>query len=502
MKFQFSFTSRIIFAACIFLVFGCQQNEQTKNNQLNEFLKDSLVLISIERLVPDFISPWQAGNAKSSQVLAVAVDKEHLMTTADAVHFAHSVRMQKIGENKTTDLEVVFVDSEINLALLKPLGQKNHGLNALHVGKDAKYGEELTLVQQRDKQEYIFSTAKLENLKTQNLNSWYPGTFYKLAENNFSASPSSPLLSGHQIRGILSESFNNGSAWYIPSSNIQSFLRDYKLNKKNYKGFAFLGISFSEIESETLMQYLKLNASQSGVLITEVLEHSPFKNLLLPGDVLTKIGHHSLSKNGEYKHELWGNLSLAHLISTFRAGDNLTLEVSRQGQLKSLTVTLTKFDSNRFRINETLVQKEPAHLIIGGLVFQELSLPYFNSHFGKDWKTEAPLRLLNLYYNDHYPSKLTGEKHVVLQKVLNHRYLNGYENISHQVLRSMNGKTVTSIAQLREKYLETRDSNEKYAIFEFEPLDTKIIIDFKKISNYNKETLKLYSIVNSSQFIE
>ncbi|MBP9708479.1 MAG: PDZ domain-containing protein [Oligoflexales bacterium] len=498
---KFPINSRRILALCFLFVIACQQNEQTKNNQLNEFLKDSLVLISIERLVPDFISPWQAGNAKSSQVLAVAVDKEHLLTTADAVHFAHSVRMQKIGENKTTDLEIAFVDSEINLALLKPLGQKNHGLNALHVGKDAKYGEELTLVQQRDKQEFIFSNAKLENLKTQNLNSWYPGTFYKLTENNFSASPSSPLLSGHQVRGILSETFKSG-AWYIPASQIQSFLSDYKLNKKNYKGFAVLGIAYKEIESETLMEYLKLNASQDGVMITEVLEQSPFKNLFMPGDVLTKVGHHSLSKNGEYKHELWGNLSLAHLMSSYRAGDTLTLEVIRQGQVKNLTATLTKFDSNHFRINETLGQKEPAHLIIGGLVFQELTVPYFNNHFGKDWKTEAPLRLLNLFYNDRYPSKLTREKHVVLQKVLNHRYLTGYEGISHQVLSAINGKSVTSITQLREKYLETKNSKEQYAIFEFEPLDTKIIIDIKKVSEYNKETLKLYTIENSNQFID
>ena len=88
----------------------------------------------------------------------------------------------------------------------------------------------------------------------------------------------------------------------------------------------------------------------------------------------------------------------------------------------------------------------PKFVIIGGLVFSELSRQYLRE-WGPNWPREAPLHLV---YLDRYQSELPDNrgKIVFVSDVLPGPNTVGYENLSHEVVEEVNGRAIKSLADL------------------------------------------------------
>lgn len=138
-----------------------------------------------------------------------------------------------------------------------------------------------------------------------------------------------PLLnSAAQVVGIntavSSQAENIGFA--IPINILKESLNNFEETGRFER--AFLGVSYQTISKETAI----LNDVPSGAYLREVVEGSSAADAgLQPGDIVTKINGQSLSDEG---------YSLAEVINRLMPGDKVALEYYRDGETKSVEVTL------------------------------------------------------------------------------------------------------------------------------------------------------------------
>jgi hypothetical protein len=85
----------------------------------------------------------------------------------------------------------------------------------------------------------------------------------------------------------------------------------------------------------------------------------------------------------------------------------------------------------------------PDYVIVGGLVFSELSRQFLRE-WGPRWSNDAPLKLL---YLDRYQSELPADRGriVILSSVLPVPGTLGYENLSYEIVEEINGKPIRSL---------------------------------------------------------
>src|SRR5690606_17075177 len=94
--------------------------------------------------------------------------------------------------------------------------------------------------------------------------------------------------------------------------------------------------------------------------------------------------------------------------------------------------------------------------IAGGLVFQELTLPYLKM-FSDQWEQRAPLRLLHAFaHMDEYQAE-GREKIVFLSRVIRTPVTLGYEGLNHIIVDKVNGKSIGDLEDLSAAFDDPQD---------------------------------------------
>jgi serine protease Do len=158
-----------------------------------------------------------------------------------------------------------------------------------------------------------------------------------------------------------------GIGFAIPISMAKTILPDLKLKGKVTRGW--LGISVQDI-TEDLAKNLKLK-DRNGALIADVFKGDPAdKGGMKAGDIVTEVN----GKKIKDTHEL------LMLIAGFRVGETVKITLLREGQEKTVTITVAE-------------RKEQAEIAAGreggeayGMVVQEIT-PEIAKHLGLTTKT-------------------------------------------------------------------------------------------------------------------
>jgi len=118
-----------------------------------------------------------------------------------------------------------------------------------------------------------------------------------------------------------------GLGFAIPVNTAQAIAQ--QIIEKGYFARPYMGISFQPINPDIAMRY-NLPA-QWGVYVTKVAENSPAgKAGLQEGDIITKVGDIALDETHSYINTLF----------TFKPGDEITLNVVRDGKDMQIQITL------------------------------------------------------------------------------------------------------------------------------------------------------------------
>ena len=133
------------------------------------------------------------------------------------------------------------------------------------------------------------------------------------------------------------------------------------------------------------------------------------------------------------------------------------------------------------------------HEIIGGLVFQELSLEYLKA-WGKSWYKRAPLRLMQIFSKSNFEREKKGDRVVVLNKVLADSVNEGYQEMQSLVLEKLNDQKIHSLSQFRKIIQDSPIvvGGKKFAKFQFKHLEGMAVLSYEAIAESQKRIAAKY----------
>ena len=291
-----------------------------------------------------------------------------------------------------------------------------------------------------------------------------------------------PVAKNKKLAGLLvSYSSKDQISSILPTSIIKHFLND--IENGEYTGFPNLGIMYSQTLDEQFRQYLKLGKDDGGVFVSKVIEGASASGNLKSGDVILEINGHKIDSRGNYVDDVWGKLKFGNLVRGIPfTGDTIEMEIIRKGERMEVSFELIRRPTEDYLIDPYMFDRGPKFSIIGGLVFQELSVPFLKL-FGNDWRTRAPIKLLMAHANPEMYEKKGNKKLVIMTRAIPTPATLGYERLSTLIVTKINGVPVKDIKDVHEASKSPIDGQHR---IEFESYPKLIFLDASLSSRLNK----------------
>jgi hypothetical protein len=219
--------------------------------------------------------------------------------------------------------------------------------------------------------------------------------------------------------------------------------------KGEWRGFARAGIAWQDLTNPALRESLGLHPGETGIRLTRVARHGSASGVLKPGDVVLEMDGKKLDPTGYYEHPVYGRMLFALLFSDGRQpGETMPVRVLRGGERLDLELPLRTMPADQDRIPPYVYGRGPDYVVVGGLVFEELTRPYLLA-WG-DWARRAPPRLLVAV--DREPDEEETRRVVILSSVLPDAANLGYQELRDQIVERVNGRPIGSLADLRQAF--------------------------------------------------
>jgi hypothetical protein len=394
--------------------------------------------------------PWHLQPGPARQTIGAILPGGLILITAQPVANHRTIELTRMDSDVQSQAQLVVVDYEANLALLKPLDPDFLAdTQPLRLAPGAAPGDQLTVLQPRTKGEAIPSAHPVISVEVAEFPYRSQFLIYRLhgtlthREGHFSL----PVLNGPRLAGLLHKYDSDTQIMeVIAVPVIEHFLADAQTGE--YQGFPTAGIRYAALKDSELRHHLGLGEGDGGVFIEAVRPRSPGQAAgVRKGDVLVKVEQYEIDTQGQYRDPQYGNLDMVHLLRCrFRAGETVNLEVVRQGQHVTLALLLEHTPADDYLVPPYVVDRAPRYFILGGLVFQELSAPYLEPYLKNG--SRRPWHLFRYLHRQDYMADETRRKIVILAGVIPTTYTLGYEELSNMVVRQINGRNISRLEDL------------------------------------------------------
>jgi S1-C subfamily serine protease len=447
----------------------------------------SVVRVNSTMQAYNLIQPWQKAASTTRLGLGAVLPGGRVLVTAQMITDATYIELEKADTSAKAIAEVVAVDYEANLAVLKPSSDPDFLADRVpfDLETELRPGDKVEAWQFERNGTPV--TTEIEVSKAE-IGRYFLDTAYFLKVQASgtvqyrSGSFTLPVAKGGKLAGLLvSYSSKDQISHILPASIISHFLKD--VEDGEYRGFPNLGVVYSQTLDEQFRSYLKLNGAKGGVFVSKVIDGASAAAAgLQAGDVILSIGGYKIDSRGNYDHPIWGKLSLGHLVrgEPF-TGDSIKVDILRDGKAKSINLTLIRRKPEDYLIDPYMFDRGPKFAIVGGLVFQELTTPFLKL-FGKDWATRAPIKLLMAQANPEMYEKEGKRKLVMLTRAVPTPATLGYERLSTLIVTKVNGKDINDIKDLVEATKSPIDGQHR---IEFDSFPKLIFVDAELASSVN-----------------
>ena len=421
----------------------------------------SLVRVNVTGQPYDYFRPWQKKAPLSKRALGAVLSKGRVLVTADLVANENYVELERAESGEKMAAKVQVVDYEANLALLEPTEKSFlDGLTPLQIASDTVVGDRVAALQLETTGALVIT----EGLVTTIQMTRYPaevGQFltYRVSvsmqyrDNSYTV----PLVKNNKLAGLLLRYDPRSQVLdAIPAPIITHFLKE--ADDGNYKGFPSIGFSFFPTRDPQLRAFAGQDGKTGGVYVTSVDPNlHAMKAGLQVGDILTAVGKNELDQTGNYVDPLYGKIEFTNLLTAHAyAGDAVQFHIQRDGKPIQLDVKLAHRASDDYVIPPYNIDQPPRYLVLGGMIFQELSRQYLKE-WGGNWAKDAPQRFV---YLDRFQAELFPEGNrrvVVLSQVLPANTTIGYEDFSALMVKRVNGREIKSLTDVAEAAKQPED---------------------------------------------
>lgn len=424
--------------------------------------------------------PWEKNQPRRRSALGTVVGDFQVITTAEMVADATFLELESTDGTRRARAEVVNVDYEANLALLRLPEEKEAtafftGMKAMEVAPNPPLRDTLEIIQVEDNGQSLVTSGQL--LSADVNSTFLPGQLFlsyrvKASMQSSASSFTLPVFNEGKLAGILSSYDSKDQICeVIATPLIARFLS--QSNQEQYQGFPNLGVAGTPTEDIHFRSYLKIPESEGGIYLSKVRKGSAADTAKLqPGDVILAIDGQSIDRRGYYKDELYGPLYWIQLVRGNKsAGDTIKLTLWRDGKLETAEVTLTRQEESTRLVPTYQFGKAPNFLIKGGMIFQELTKPLLES-YGEEWESRAPLNFLDALSNPEAYQE-NHDRMICLTGVIPTKATIGYESLRNLMIRKVNGKPVRNMKELIKAFQNPPLGSKSHSI---EFIDENIVI--------------------------
>jgi S1-C subfamily serine protease len=281
------------------------------------------------------------------------------------------------------------------------------------------------------------------------------------------------------------------AGFFIPPNIIRHFLKD--IEDGEYHGFPDAGISITKLQNPAFRRSLGLEDDSVGARVDSLYQPFPETHKRLrPNDVILAVSGQEVGSDSLVQHR--GNrIHAAFLFDEVQHGESIELDIWREGERQNIELPL--YVNREDRISGLQYDKPPAYLIVGGLVFTELSIDYLNS-LGNNWHQQvAPHTMYELLYRAQMDESAARSKPILLSKVLKHPSNIDFGVHTRDILKSVNGRKIESIEDL---YSALTENSGDFHLFTF--LSGKEeALDRSDAEAANQDLLQQYNIPSAEQ---
>jgi S1-C subfamily serine protease len=440
----------------------------------------------------DYYEPWQKRGQVSGSGSGCIIDGKRILTNAHVVANQTFIQVRRAGEAKKYTAEVEVVAHECDLAVLKVNDDSFFSeVKPIDIGSLAEIRDKVAVYGFPEGGDKLSITegvvSRVENHKYTHSRAELLACQIDAAIN--SGNSGGPVMKGDKLVGVAFQSMSGGDAenigYMVPTPIVEHFLTDIRDGK--YDGIPDLGIAWQDMENPDIKNKYTMTAQQTGVLVNNVYPDSPAKGILQTEDIILSIDGKTVENDGTIEFRDGERTSFDYQVQEKYINDTLELAVLRKNKIISLGVKLSKPSHDLRLVPYEEYDVAPTYYILGGLVFQPLTVNFLKL-WGNKWYHEASKNLLYQYYYGQ-PTEDKREI-VVLSKVLADEINVGYHNLHDRIVYYVNGKRIASISDLVKAFESCRG---KYHII-VDEMGSRIVLDRQKVRENGPVILKKYGI--------
>ncbi|KAB2660605.1 MAG: hypothetical protein DVB32_04850 [Verrucomicrobia bacterium] len=459
-----------------------------KENSSVQGLEHSIVTLEITRQTYDYQQPWTRRTDQVTKMGVVLNDNE-VLTTADYLQDQTLIRLQKGGRGRWVEGNLKWIDYHANLAVIGSSDAKFwDGLKPMTIAKQTPTRGPAQMIRWRN------GVLEARDLNINRL-SVKRGklTFIDVLQLELDTEIagigwSEAIIRGRQLIGITSSKEEHTCA-ALPASFLRMCLAA-RQEQKPFRGLGYFAFVWQRGDNPATLDFLKLRGDPRGVLVLEVSKNTRPEGSLQLRDLILSIEGFAIDAQGDYEDPDYGVLSLENLATRHRwAGDQVRLKVLRAGKEVETTYQLPKADYRAETVPNAAYDQEPEYLVLGGLVFQPLSVPYLQS-WGTDYMRKAPFRLS---FTSQNKSTHDRPSLVVLSTILPDIHNLGYQEARWLILDSMNGQKINRLNDLIEAKKSAKNGLHELVFQQGDSL-SKLVLDATQTDEATQRVLERYGI--------
>jgi S1-C subfamily serine protease len=420
---------------------------------------DSVVKVWCVHNTPNFSLPWQRRRQYRSSGSGFCIDRTRrlILTNAHCIEWHAQVKVQRRGSDTKHLAQVKAVGWECDCAILQVDDEEFwDGIQVVQLSKKVPHLEEPVLCVGFPVGGDTISVtsgvvSRVEVMTYAQTCSELLGIQIDAAIN--SGNSGGPAFNNNgECLGMAFQSIGAEQAenigYVIPTVVIMHFLNDLQKHGR-YTGFPTLGIETQTMENAHLRQAFGMDPKQKGLLVCRVNPTAAVQGHLQPNDVLLSFDGEAVANDGTIAFRKHERVAFSWLVAQKFYGEPAALVVLRDGERVELRI-------EDFHPEVPLVpvhlfgrkHEGPSYLILAGLVFTTLTVPFCRSEFGDEWDCEAPVEFVHRVM--HERAEFKGQQLVVLTQVLAHDLTVGYEDLENVLLEKVNNEPVRNLRHLQE----------------------------------------------------
>lgn len=432
-------------------------------NLLSAGPERSVVQITNYTQQPDWVEPWRFSPVRGGLGSGFVIDGQRIMTNAHVVSWSKQLIVYRFQDPKPYRATVEFIGHDCDLAVLKVDDPSFfEGIPALEIGTLPKVRSTVvTYGYPAGGRQISYTSGVVSRIEIQRY--VQPNNRNLLAVQTDAAinpgNSGGPVIQDGKVVGVSFQGQPGleNAGFFIPPVIIKHFLED--IEDGTYHGFPDVGLSIEKLTNPAFRQALGLPFNNIGARIDALLHPFPETHKLIrENDVLLEVSGYEVGSDGTVLYD--GNrVHCAVLFDEIQHGESIELKILRDGKEQALEVPLFVNREDRISGNQ---YEPPPYIIVGGLVFTELSSNYLAS-LGRDWRSKISAETLHeLFFRNRISEEDAKRKPVVLSKILKHPGNVDFSVGARSILTKLNGKKISNMQDLKEALEQSDDEFHRF----------------------------------------